>query len=161
MTALGQLSWKPTTYLTNVSSAQTMMAAATKGGGEAATDGIISDAYTIDPTNPKLANTAGMKLYKEVLAKYGNGLDANNGFVLYGMAAAYTMVDTLQKAGKDLTREKVMQAAIHMNEKNPFLWPGVTLQTSPSDHFPIRELQLLKYGKGSWDSAGSIIDARK
>jgi branched-chain amino acid transport system substrate-binding protein len=158
---LGQLGWKGETYLSNVSSASTMMAAATKTGGDAATNGVISDAYTIDPTNPALANTPGMKLYKDVLAKYGQGLDPNNAFVLYGMAAAYTMVDTLQKAGKDLTREKVMDAAIHLNENNPFLWPGVTLTTSPGDRFPVRELQLLKYGNGGWSTVGSIIDARK
>jgi branched-chain amino acid transport system substrate-binding protein len=102
-----------------------------------------------------------MKLYKDILAKYGAGLDANNGFLLYGMAAAYTMVDTLQKAGKDLTREKLMDAAIHMNEKNPFLWPGVTLTTSPTDRFPIREEQLLKYTTTVFQPFGPIIDARK
>jgi branched-chain amino acid transport system substrate-binding protein len=161
MAARGQLNWTPTTYLTDVSAATTMMQAAAKSGGDPAVAGIISAAYTIDPTNPNLANTAGMKLYKEVLAKYGAGLDANNGFLLYGMAAAYTMVDTLQKAGKDITRDKVMDASIHMNEKNPFLWPGVTLTTSPSDRFPIREEQLLKYTSTGFQPFGPIIDARK
>ena len=161
MAARGQLNWQPTTYLTDVSAATTMMQAAAKSGGDPAVDGIISAAYTIDPTNPSLASTPGMKLYKEVLAKYGEGLDPNNGFLLYGMAAAYTMVDTLQKAGKDLTREKLMDAAVHMNEKNPFLWPGVTLTTSPSDRFPIREEQSIKYTKTGFQPFGSIIDARK
>jgi branched-chain amino acid transport system substrate-binding protein len=161
MATLGQLSWKPTTYLTNVSASQTMMAAASKSGGDAATEGIISDFYTMDPTNAELQNTPGIKLYKEILAKYGQGLDPNNGFVLYGMAAAYTMVDALQKAGKDLTREKLMDASLHLTEKNPFLWPGVELTTSPTDHFTIREEQLVKYDKGAWVPTGSILDARK
>jgi len=161
MVALGQLSWKATTYLSNVSASQTMMEAATKGGGDVATEGIISDAYTLDPTNPSLANTAGMKLYRDVMAKYGQGLDPNNAFILYGVAAAYTMCDALQKAGKDLTREKLVDASIHLTEKNPFLWPGVELTTSPSDRFPIRELQLIRYSKGHWDPVGSVIDARK
>jgi branched-chain amino acid transport system substrate-binding protein len=161
MVALGQLSWKPTTYLSNVSASQTMMTAATKGGGEVATDGIISDAYTLDPTSAAQTNTPGMKLYRDVLAKYGQGLDPNNAFILYGMAAAYTMVDTLQKAGKDLTRDKLMDAATHLDEKNPFLWPGVELKTSPSDRFPIREEQLIRYDKGAWVPVGAVIDARK
>ncbi len=161
MVARGQLSWKPLTYLSNISAAQTMMAAAAKSGGDAAVEGIMSDAYTIDPTNASLASTPGMKLYRQVLDKYGNGLDPNNAFVLYGMAAAYTMVDTLQKAGKDLTRAKVMNAAINLNEKNPFLWPGVTVTTSPSDRYTIRELQPLRYHDNKWDAVGSVIDARK
>ena len=102
-----------------------------------------------------------MKLYKDILAKYGQGLDPNNAFILYGMAAAWTMVDTLQKAGKDLTRDKLMDASIHLNEKNPFLWPGVTLTTSPSDRFTIREEQLIRYTSGLWAPMGSVIDARK
>jgi hypothetical protein len=138
-----------------------MMQAAAKSGGAPAVDGIISAAYTIDPTNPSLANTPGMKLYRDVLAKEGAGLDANNGFLLYGMAAAYTMVNTLQKAGKDLTRAKLMDAAIHMNENNPFLWPGVSLTTSPGDRFPIREEQLIKYTSTGFQPFGPIIDARK
>jgi branched-chain amino acid transport system substrate-binding protein len=159
LVALGQLSWKPTIYMTNVSASQTVMDAATKGG--APTTGVISDAYTLDPTNPSQANLPGMKLYRDVIAKYGSGLDPNNVFVLYGVAAAYTMVDTLQKCGRDLTRDKVMDAALHMNEKNPFLWPGVELQTSPSDRFPIREEQLIRYNQGSWDPFGSVVDARR
>jgi branched-chain amino acid transport system substrate-binding protein len=161
MVALGQLSWKPTTYLSNVSASQTLMGAATKGGGEASTEGIVSDAYTLDPTSAAQANLPGMKLYREIIAKYGSGLDPNNVFVMYGVAAAYTMVDTLQKAGKDLTRDKVIDAATHLTEKNPFLWPGVELTTSPTDHFTIREEQLIRYTKGEWVPFGPIIDARK
>jgi len=157
----GQLSWKPVTYLSNISAAKTMMVTASKSGGDGAVDGVISDAYTLDPTSATLANSAGMKLYREVLSKYGNGLDPNNAFVLYGMAAAYTMVDTLKKAGKDLTRAKVMDAAIHLDEKNPFLWPGVSVTISPTDRFAIRELQLIKYQNDQWDPTGSVIDARK
>jgi branched-chain amino acid transport system substrate-binding protein len=161
MVALGQLSWKATTYLSNVSNSQPLMQAATKAGGDAATAGIISDAYALDPTNPAQTNTPGMKLYRDILAKYGQGLDPNNVFILYGMAAAYTMVDTLKLAGKDLTRDKLMSAATHLNEKNPFLWPGVDLVTSPSDRFPIRELEIIRYTGGLWVPSGSVIDARK
>ena len=102
-----------------------------------------------------------MKLYREILAKYGPGLDPSNSFILYGMAAAYTMVDALQKAGKDLTRDKLMDASLHLSEKNPFLWPGVELQTSPSDRFPVRAEQLIRWNNGLWDPFGPVIDARK
>jgi branched-chain amino acid transport system substrate-binding protein len=161
MIALGQLSWKPTAYLSNISASQGIMAAATKAGGDAATAGIISDSYVMDPRNPTQANTPGMKLYRTIIAKYGEGLDPDNVFVLNGVAVAYTMTDALQKAGKDLTRDKLMDASIHLNEKNPFLWPGVTLTTSPSDRFPIREEQLIRYTSGNWVAFGPVIDARK
>ena len=161
MVARGQLSWKPATYLSNISAANTMMETAAKSGGAAAVDGVVSDAYTLDPTNASLQNSPGMKLYREVLAKNGNGLDPNNAFVLYGVAAAYTMVDALKAAGKDITREKLLNASTHMNEKNPFLWPGVSVTISPTDRYAIREMQLIKYSGGKWDPTGSVIDARK
>jgi branched-chain amino acid transport system substrate-binding protein len=161
MVARAQLGWKPLTYLSDVSASQTVMRAATNAGGNAATDGVITAEYVIDPTNPAMAGTPGMKLYREILSKYAPTLDPTNAFVLYGMAAAYTMVDALQKAGKNLTREGVMQAAVHMNEKNPFLIEGILVQTSPSDRFPIRAEQLAHYSQGLFVPMGFVIDARK
>ena len=44
---------------------------------------------------------------------------------VYGMAAAYTMVDALKHAGKNPTRASLQRAATHLNESsNPFLQPG-------------------------------------
>jgi ABC-type branched-subunit amino acid transport system substrate-binding protein len=161
MVAVAQLSWKATVYMSNVSASQTMMKAATSAGGDAATEGLISDAYALDPTSPVQQSLPGMKLYHDVISKYAPSADPTNAFVLYGVAAAYTMVDALQKAGKDLTREKLMNAAINLDEKNPFLWPGIELVTTPADRFPIRELQLERYDKGLWVPFGSVVDARK
>lgn len=161
MVIRAKLSWSPLTYLTNVSAAQFLMNAATKIGSPAATNGIITAAYTLDPSNPAQAGYAGTKLYRKIMAQYGAGVDAENAFTLYGFAAAYTMVDALQKAGKNLTRESLMNAALHLNEKNPFFVPGVTLTTSPSDRFPIREEQLARFVSGSFVTYGFVIDARK
>jgi branched-chain amino acid transport system substrate-binding protein len=95
------------------------------------------------------------------MAKYAPGVDTSNLFYMYGCGAAYTMVDTLQKAGRDLTRQKLMDAAIHLNEaNNPFVMPGIVVQTTPSNHFPITQEQLAKYDNGRFVPFGSIIDAR-
>jgi branched-chain amino acid transport system substrate-binding protein len=160
--AVSQQGWKPTVYLSNVSASQPVMHAAAQQGGPAATEGVTSAAYTLDPADPMYANTKGVKLFREIAAKYQPSADVSDAFVLYGMAAAFTMVDALQHAGKDLTREKLMDAAIHLNEHdNPFLLPGVSLQTSPGDRFPIREEQLMRYAGTAWSPFGPVIDARK
>ncbi|HEY5340004.1 MAG TPA: ABC transporter substrate-binding protein [Candidatus Aquilonibacter sp.] len=161
LVARGQLGWKATTYLTDVSASQQIMHAATGAGGNGATDGVITAEYTLDPTNPSLADTPGMKLYREIVSKYAPGVDPSNAFVLYGVAVAYTMTDALEKAGKSLTRESLMQAALHLNEKNPFFFPGIELRTSPSDRFPIRSEQLARYEGGLFVPIGPVIDARK
>ncbi len=162
LVAVGQLGWKVATYLTDVSASQTVMRAATQAGGAGATDGVVTAYYALDPTSATFANSKGMKLYRDIVAKYMPGADPSNVFYAYGMAAAYTMTDALQKAGKALTRDKIMDVVTHLDERNnPFLLPGIVVQTSPTDRFPIRQQQLLRYTNGSWQPFGPIIDARK
>jgi len=48
-----------------------------------------------------------------------------------------------------------------LNEKNPFFIDGVTLHTSPTDRFPIRQELLGKYVNGLFVPYGFVIDARK
>jgi len=161
MVVRGKLGWTAATYLTDVSAAQFLMQAAQKYGGDAATNGIITAEYTLDPANPGTAGLPGMKLYRKIMAQYGAGVDANNAFALYGVAVAYTMVDALKAAGKNLTRDSLMHAAINMNEQNPFFYPGIVLQTSPSNRFPIRQEQLAHFQAGGFVPFGFVIDARK
>src|SRR6202162_2708474 len=90
------IKWAPLTYVNSVSNpAAYMKIAASKG---AAIDGAISVGYIKDPTDPQWASDDGMQLYKTVIANCSN-CDANNGFNIYGVAVAYTMVDILKQAG--------------------------------------------------------------
>ena len=162
LVAAGQLAWRASIYLTYVSATQVVMRAATQQGGAAATEGVISTSYLLDPSNSAYSDTKGIKLYRQLLAKYQPNVDASNYLVLYGMAVAYTMVDTLRRAGKDVTREKVMDLVIHLDERdNPFVLPGVVVQTSPTDRFPVRQVQLLRYTGETWQPFGPIINSRK
>jgi branched-chain amino acid transport system substrate-binding protein len=161
LVAAAQQSWKPRIFLNTVSNSQTTMKAATSAGGVAATQGVISVQYLKDPAEPKWDNDAGMKLYRAIAAKYLAGADPNNGYFLYGMGAAYTMVDCLQRAGKNLTRRGMMDAAIHLNERdNPFVISGVVVQTSPNNRFPIGQEQLASYEGTRFSLFGSLIGAR-
>jgi branched-chain amino acid transport system substrate-binding protein len=101
-----------------------------------------------------------MKLYKEVVANCAN-CDVTNGFNIYGVAVAYTMVDVLKKAGTNMTRKNVMDiAGNQLNETNPFLLPGVVVKTTSSDHFPITQEQVITWNGTGWTLQGSIIDER-
>ena len=162
LVATAQLGWKPQIYLTNVSTSDTVMHAATKGGGGPdATKGVISTLYIKDPVDPQWANDPGFKLYKEIMDRYVPGADATNGLYLAGAAYAFTMVDTLRSAGRDLTRDKVMKAALSLNEtNNPFLYPGIAVRTSPTNRFPITSEALVTYDSTRWVPTGAVIDAR-
>jgi branched-chain amino acid transport system substrate-binding protein len=152
------LHWEPTIYLNSVSNPQVYMGIAKKNG--AALKNVTSVGYLKDPTDPQWASDAGMKLYKEVIANCST-CNVNDGFNIYGVAVAYTMVDILKKAGTNMTRKNVMDiAGNQLNETNPFLLPGVVVKTTSSDHFPITQEQVITWNGTGWTLKGSLIDER-
>ncbi len=155
---ISAIHWDPPVYLNSVSNVQVYMLAA-KGAG-AALKNVTSVGYIKDPTDPQWANDSGMKLYLQVIASCST-CKPNDGFNIYGVAVAYTMVDVLKQAGNNLTRQNVMNiAATQLNESNPFLLPGVKVKTTGSDHFPIMQEQVITWGGTGWNLQGSIIDER-
>ena len=153
VTAIG---WAPLTYLNSVSNpAAYMQIAASKG---AKIDGVISVGYIKDPTDPQWVNDDGMKLYQTVIANCST-CKPNDGFNIYGVAVAYTMVDVLRQAGSNLTRDNVMSiAGSNLNETNPFLLPGVKVTTSSSDHYPITQDEVIKWSANAWHLQPPLID---
>src|SRR5438105_13821059 len=116
-----------------------MLASKTAG---AALANVTSVAYLKDPTDPQWANDSGMQQYKTVIANCAT-CKPEDGFNLYGVAVAYTMVDVLKQAGSNMTRANVMKiASSQLNETNPFALPGVKVQTTARDHFPIMQEQV-------------------
>ena len=92
-----------------------------------------------DPTDPKWRNDAGVKLYRQILKRYAPGANANDPYHVYGMAAAYTFVEALKKAGKTPTRESLVKAVASLNlTKNPFMIPGIFVKTGPERPLPDR-----------------------
>jgi branched-chain amino acid transport system substrate-binding protein len=152
------LHWAPTIYLNSVSNPQVYMGIAKRAG--AALQNVTSVGYIKDPTDPQWTSDAGMQLYKTVIANCTtcNVLD---GFNIYGVAVAYSMVDVLTRAGSNMTRKNVMDiAANQLNETNPFLLPGVNVKTTSSDHFPITQEQVITWNGTGWSLQGSLIDER-
>ena len=148
--------WAPLEYVNSVSDpAAYMLIAASKG---AKIDGAISVGYIKDPTDPQWANDEGMKLYQTVIAGCST-CKPNDGFNIYGVAVAYTMVDVLKQAGSNLTRDNVMSiAGSNLNETNPFLLPGVKVTTSSSDHYPITQEEVIKWSANAWHLQPPLID---
>ena len=153
VTALG---WEPTIYLNSVSNPAVYMGLAAKAG--AALKNMTSVSYIKDPTDPQWASDEGMKLYQTVIKNCAT-CNVNDGFNIYGVAVAFTMVDVLKQAGSNLTRSNVMSiAASNLNETNPFLLPGVKVTTTSSDHYPITQEQVITWSANAWHLQGSLID---
>ena len=151
-----QLGWHPQIVVNDVAAATSLM----QLSPPKATEGALSIVFGKDPDAPIWKRDKGLKLFRSVMSRYAAG-QTPNGYYAAGMAAAYTLVDTLKKAGKNLTRKSVMTAATHLNEKtNPFVLPGIRIHTTPSYRFPISQVRLERWHKGHWVIFGPLLAAR-
>jgi branched-chain amino acid transport system substrate-binding protein len=117
--------------------------------------------YLKDPANPEWDNDAGMKLFRQIMAKYLPEANAKDQLYLYGMAKAYTFEQAFRKAGKNPTRASLMKSVLNYNEKtNPFALPGVVTKTGGSDAFPISQMRMIRFSDGSWRSIGQLLNGR-
>lgn len=158
--AVAKLGWKPQIFMNSVSAASNIMKIAAASSSDATAEGTTSIVFLKDPTNPRWRSDKAIKLYRSIMATYGSG-DVSDVYNVYAMAAAWTMVDVLKRAGKNLTRQGVLDASLHLNETtNPFLLPGIRVHTTPNDRFPMTQAQLQRWHKGSWSSFGGLLSAR-
>ena len=112
--------------------------------GPALIEGAITDGYlpsTADTSNPWI------QLFQKIHDQYDKQAPFD-GNVEYGMANAYTLVQALQAAGKNLTRQAVINAINQQGAK----WTGpglVPFRYSPTDHGGYSGTQIghIKNGK--------------
>jgi hypothetical protein len=70
------------------------------------------------------------------------------------------MVDALEKAGRNPTRASLLAAATHLREgNNPFLQPGLVVQTGSRDYYPIEKMRLFRFHAGRWRAASKGLAA--
>jgi len=155
-----RLGWHPHVYVTSVSISPDIMKIARFATSRRQVEGSISIAFVKDPTSNQWAKDKTVRLYKSILKQFLPSAKADDVFNYYGMAVAYTMVDTLRKAGRDPTRAGVLRAATHLDETNPFLLPGIRIETSPSDYYPMDKVKLARYRGTHWQFFGSLVSAQ-
>jgi branched-chain amino acid transport system substrate-binding protein len=152
-----ELNWKPLHILANVSAS---VGGVLKPAGFENSQGILSAAYLKDGSDPRWDNDPGMKSFVAFLEKYypeGNKLD--NG-VVYGYAAAQAMVKVLEMCGDDLTRANIMKQAASLKDFAPdTLLPGISINTSPTDFAPIKQLQMMRFKGERWELFGDVMNS--
>jgi branched-chain amino acid transport system substrate-binding protein len=151
------LGWKPTHYLNNVSSS---VASTLKPAGLENSQGIITALYLMDPTDKQWDNHADMKAWSAWMDKWMPGANKSDGSYVYAYTVSHLMEATLKKCGDNLTRENVMkQAASHQKLRLPLLLPGITVNTSPTDFYPVQAVQLARFKGETWELFGEIMAA--
>jgi len=73
---------------------------------------------------------------------------------------AQTLVQVLKQCGDNLTRENVMkQAASLKGFRTTNLLPGITINTSPIDFAPIKQMQLRVFKGERWELFGPTLSS--
>jgi branched-chain amino acid transport system substrate-binding protein len=155
-----KLGWRPPTYVSSVSVDPAVMKIVQASAGRRTGENAITVAWMKDATNPAIANDPAIKLYKRIMRRYAPDRDVDEVVHMYGMAVAYSFVETLKRAGRNPTRESLLRAATHLNHQVPFMVKGVKIQTSPRDYFPISQVRFLRYQRGYWRQFGGLVSAR-
>ena len=140
---VAELGWKPTYIQSNVGAS---VGSVLKPAGYENSQGILSAAYAKDGADPQWDNDEGMKKFYAFLAKYAPDANKADGSVVYGYGQAQTMVQVLKQAGDNLTRENIMKQAASLKDFVPdTLLPGVKINTSATDFYPIDQLQIMQF----------------
>jgi len=154
---MAEVEWKPMHVLTNVSMS---IGSVMKPAGFEASQGILSAGYLKDASDPQWKDDEGMRKFMAFIDKYMPGANVSDVNLVFGFAAAQTMVEVLRKCGDDLTRENVMKQAASLKDFTPdTLIPGVKINTSPTDFAPIEQLKMMQFTGERWEPFGDIISA--
>jgi len=149
--------WKPLHIINNVSAS---VGSVLVPAGLDKSVGLMTVQYYKDPNDPQWKDDPSMLEWRAFMGRYyreGDPKDASN---LYAYIAAQTMVQILKQCGNDLTRENVMRQAANLkNLKLPLLLPGMTINTSPTDYFPIQQAQLARFTGQLWQGFGDVISS--
>ena len=152
---VAEIGWKPTYYQSNVGAS---VGSVLKPAGFENAQGLLSAAYAKDGADSQWDNDEGMKKFYAFLAKYAPDMNKTDGSVVYGYGQAQTVVQVLKQAGDNLTRENIMKQAASLKAFAPdTLLPGVTISTSPTDFYPIEQLQMMKFGGDKYELFGPVI----
>ena len=152
---MGELGWKPAHYLNNVSAS---VGAVIKPAGFDASQGILTAQYIKDATDPQWKTSPDMVVWEKFMDKYQPQGDKTSTFPVYAYAVSSTLVEVLKRAGDNLTRENIMKQAASLKDLDvPMLLPGIKVNTSATDFYPIQAVQLSRFEGETFKRFGEIL----
>src|SRR5438270_3877930 len=149
-----EIGWKPLTFLSNVAVwINTVMEPA----GLEAGVGILSTAYIKDPDDPAWKEDAGVKAWREFMTKYAPDADLHDTNYVNSYNSATALEAVLKACGDDLSTENILRQAYAIKDLElPMLLPGIKVNTSPTDHIPVDQMQFMRFNGKTWDRFGDL-----
>jgi ABC-type branched-subunit amino acid transport system substrate-binding protein len=151
-----EMGWKPVHILHGISlSIENVLKPA---GLENAKD-LITSNYVKEFGDPAWDNDPGMTKFVAFMDKYLPGENKHNSNIAYGYMSAQTMAHILQQCGDDLTRANVMRQAESLKDfELDLLLPGIKVNTSSTDHYPIQQTRMHRFDGTRWQGFGPILE---
>ncbi|QDZ00348.1 ABC transporter substrate-binding protein [Nitratireductor mangrovi] len=151
-----EIGWQPLHILNSVSNS---VGSVLKPAGFENAKEIISANYGKDPQDPQWADDEGMKKWHAFMDKYYPDGDKTSSFTVYGYGVTQTLEKVLKASCDDFTRAGVMKSAANMQDMTTdTALPGITMNTSEGDFYPIEQMQLMKFNGERWELFGDVID---
>jgi branched-chain amino acid transport system substrate-binding protein len=149
-----EIGWKPMTFLSNVA---VWVSTVMEPAGLEAGIGILSTAYVKDPDDPAWKDDAGVKGWREFMTKYVPEADQHDTNYVNAYNGAMTLEAVLKACGDDLSTENILKQAFSIkNLELPMLLPGIKVNTSPTDHIPVDQMQFMRFNGKSWERFGEL-----
>jgi branched-chain amino acid transport system substrate-binding protein len=149
------IGWKPL-HIMNYNSS--LIGGVLTPAGQDKAVGLITVVFLKDANDPQWRDDAAVAEWRAWMAKYYPGGDLLDGANVYAYLEAQTLVQVLKQCGDDLSRENIMRQAANLHELSlPMLLPGMTINTSPSDYRPLKQMRLARFNGKNWELFGELL----
>jgi len=149
-----EIGWRPMMFL---SSTAVWISTVMQPAGLEAGIGIVSTAYVKDPDDPAWNDDAGVKGWREFMTKYVPEADQHDTNYVNAYNSAMTLEAVLKACGDDLSTENILRQAYAIHDLElPMLLPGIKVNTSPTDHVPVDQMQFMRFNGKSWERFGEL-----
>jgi branched-chain amino acid transport system substrate-binding protein len=155
---VAELGWKPVHLLNSV--ATSVGSVLEPAGLENAKD-ILSSKSAKDPTDSAWKDDLDFKQWSAFMETYFPEGDRTSSFTVTGYLLVQTFVQVLEQCGDNLTRANVMKQAANLKDLQiPMLLPGIMINTSTDDYFPIKQMQMSRFTGERWEQFGPVFSGK-
>lgn len=148
------IGWRPLHFIPMPASS---VAVTLNAAGLEKSVGLISATFMKDVNDQRWANDPAVRDYRAWLKQYYPEGDVNDERNTQAYIMAQAMVHVLKLCGDNLSRENVMRQAASLDGVDvPMLLPGIKLNTSANQYFPIRQMQPVRFDGKHWVPFGEM-----
>jgi branched-chain amino acid transport system substrate-binding protein len=143
-----ELTWRPTMLIASVGAS---IGSALKPAGLEKSVGAVTGAYLKDPTDKSWDHDQGYLDWVDFMNKWYPRGSLSESANVQGYSLAQMVVLVLKQCGDNLTRENVMKQAASLKDVElPMLLPGIRVNTSAEDFFPVEDMRLARFDGTTW-----------